>query len=172
MQHRCNNQQIGWIHIRFWCSYIAHTVSVLALSMCLVVARLDYCNSLLHGTWESNLAILQHVQNSLASVVLQIPWRSCSKSSLMMELHWLPIAEHIDYKIAMITYKTRMTNQPAYLRSVLKEYQPAKTLHSENHCSWKFHVETHRQQCVVPVMPHHQSDIHDNQFHSELSRVD
>ena len=97
----------------------------------LVIARLDYCNSLLHGTSKGNLAKLQHVQNSLARVVLQLPWRSCSKSSLM-ELHWLPIAERIDYKIAMITYKTRMTNQPAYLRSMLEEYQPVRTLRSEN----------------------------------------
>ena len=65
----------------------------------LVIARLDYCTSLLHGTLKGNLAKLQHVQNSLAKVVLQLPWRSCSKSSLM-ELHWLPIAERIDYKIA------------------------------------------------------------------------
>ena len=40
------------------------------ISIGLVTSRLDYCNSLLYGTSESNLDKLQRVQNDLARVVL------------------------------------------------------------------------------------------------------
>src|SRR6218665_1519101 len=45
------------------------------ISIGLVTSKLDYCNSLLYGTSESNINKLQRVQNDLARVVLRAPWR-------------------------------------------------------------------------------------------------
>jgi hypothetical protein len=97
----------------------------------LVIARLDYCNSLLYGTSDKNIMKLQRVQNNLARVVCNLPWRS-SMGDTLKDLHWLPISKRIDYKIALITFKTRCTNQPAYLRTMLIDHKQTVSLRSED----------------------------------------
>ena len=79
-----------------------------------VGARLDYCNSLLYGTSQRNLDRLQRVQNSLARVVTQAP-RRCSATELRRQLHWLPIRQHVNFKLGTITFKAIHTGTPAYL---------------------------------------------------------
>jgi len=64
--------------------------------------RLDYCNSLLHGTSIRNISRLQRVQNSLACVVCQAPY-DCHALPLLHSLHWLPIKYRIDDKVAVST---------------------------------------------------------------------
>src|SRR5664279_3951842 len=70
----------------------------------IVSARLDYCNSLLYGTSASNLDRLQVAQNALARAVCQAPW-SASATELRRTLHWLPIRQQVEYKLAVIVYK-------------------------------------------------------------------
>ena len=95
----------------------------------LVAARLDYCNSLLSGTSKSNIMKLQRVQNDLARVVLQRRWGSPS-APMLTELHWLPIVQRIDYKVALITFKTLSSDRPAYLRELISKYEPTRVLRS------------------------------------------
>ena len=91
----------------------------------------DYCNSLLHGTSARNLNRLQVAQNELARVVCDAP-RSASATELRHHLHWLPVRQRIDYKLALLSYKTRPTGTPAYLASLLESYRPARELRSSN----------------------------------------
>ena len=42
----------------------------------------------------------------------------------------LPIARRIDYKLATIVYKTRATQEPQYLNSLLIDYVPGRNLRS------------------------------------------
>jgi hypothetical protein len=51
---------------------------------------------------------------------------------MLRELHWLPVKQRITYKIASITYRTFHSSQPVYLRDLLINYQPARTLRSSN----------------------------------------
>jgi len=95
----------------------------------IVRARLDYCNSLLFGTTACNLDRLQHVQNTLARAVLQKPF-SAHSTELRWHLHWLPIRQSIEYKIAAITYKAKYSGLPVYLHDLLHDYQPTRTLRS------------------------------------------
>jgi hypothetical protein len=97
----------------------------------LVTSRLDYCNSLLYGTSERNLHKLQCVQNSLARVVLQQPYRA-SAQPLLRKLHWLPVAYRIKYKVAAVTYNTLTRGQPAYLQSSLQRYSQSRNLRSND----------------------------------------
>src|SRR6218665_3435686 len=96
-----------------------------------VTSKLDYCNSLLYGTSESNLNKLQRVQNDLARVVLRAPWRSHA-APLLQDLHWLPIRFRITYKVALMTYKVRHSKEPSYLYSVLHDYIPTRALRSSD----------------------------------------
>ena len=89
----------------------------------------DSCNSLLFGTTACNLDRLQRVQNTLARAMLQKPF-SAHSTELRQELHWLPIRQCIEYKIAAITYKAKHSGLPVYLHDLLHDYQPTRTLRS------------------------------------------
>ena len=65
--------------------------------------RLVYANAILVGVSRQNLKCLQHIQNTLARVVTC--QHSCiSLSSMLKELHWLPVSWWIEYKDATMTY--------------------------------------------------------------------
>ena len=67
------------------------------LACSIVASRLDYCNSVLYGVSESNIAKLQRMQNNLARVVCKSPY-----NSHVTELHWLPVRHRTTYKVASI----------------------------------------------------------------------
>jgi hypothetical protein len=62
-----------------------------------VLSRLDYCNSVLSGVSQRNLLRLQRAQNAAARVVLQAKKRD-SPTSLLKQLHWLPVAKELILK--------------------------------------------------------------------------
>ena len=84
----------------------------------LVGSRLDYCNSFLYGISCNNLNRLQRTQNTLARVVCKAKKQS-SPSPLLKSLHWLPIAERINYKIALTVFKARAGLTPGYISQLL-----------------------------------------------------
>lgn len=106
-----------------------HTAKAIACST--VGSRLDYCNSILAGISEYNLNRLQRIQNNVARVVCQVPRRS-NASELLFNLHWLPVRQRIDYKIALLTFKSLTLNQPVYVSELLHVQQPARCLRSSN----------------------------------------
>jgi hypothetical protein len=86
----------------------------------IVQSRLDYCNSLFFGTSEHNIRKLQHIQNTLARMVVGHPL-AASSSELLYNLHWLPPVHHrINFKIALLIFKTLTFDQPSYLASLDK----------------------------------------------------
>ena len=70
----------------------------------IVTTRLDYCNSLLYRTSKTNLDKLQRIQNTLARVVAGSRKRD-HITPVLKDLHWLPVEQRINYKIALITYR-------------------------------------------------------------------
>jgi len=87
----------------------------------IIGTRLDYCNSLLYGSTAQNIDRLQRVQNTLVRIMLQKPC-SASATELRRELHWLPISQRIEYKLAAITFKTKQSGLPGYLYDRLHDY--------------------------------------------------
>jgi len=73
-----------------------------------VLSRLDCCNAVLTGLPASTLAPLQRVLSAAARVVVGLGPRDHVTPSLC-ELHWLPIAARIDYKLCLlIAYTSRL----------------------------------------------------------------
>ena len=69
---------------------------------------LDYCNSLLSGVADTDLAKLQSVQNRLAHVVTKSPLFTHSVP-LLRSLHGLPVKFRVDFNICLLTYKSLTT---------------------------------------------------------------
>ena len=98
----------------------------------LVGSRVDYANSILHGSAQKHIARLQRVQNALARVVSG-PGAAYRSSSLTLQsLHWLPVEQRINYKIAMVTFNALHTGQPEYLRSLLNYRVSSRALRSSD----------------------------------------
>jgi hypothetical protein len=81
-----------------------------------VLSRLDYCNVALAGLPVSTLASLQRVLHAAARLVLRHNLRGHVAAALR-ELHWLPIAQSIDYKLCWLVYKVAVGQAPAYIHA-------------------------------------------------------
>ena len=88
------------------------------LATAFVSSRLNYSNSILYGIADIDPTRLQHVQNRLACLVTKSPPFTRSLP-LLRSLHWLPVRFRILLKINLLTYKTLLEKQPAYLLSML-----------------------------------------------------
>ena len=82
------------------------------------MARIDYCNSLLYGVPAVHLSKLQRVQNSAARLISYTP-RYHHISSVLFELHWLPIKYRIPYKVVVTAFKVIHSLAPVYLGSLM-----------------------------------------------------
>jgi len=90
-----------------------------------------HCTSIVER-WPDGVGLggwLQHVQNSAARNVLQVPRRSHAKP-LLRQLHWLSVQHQITYKLAVLTYKVRTTLTPVYLSHHIKLCDSMQTLRS------------------------------------------
>ena len=67
-----------------------------------VLTRLDYCNEVLLGLPEFRLHQLQLVQNVAARLLADLPKYSHISDYMRRELHWLPVADQVQFKIATL----------------------------------------------------------------------
>ena len=76
---------------------------------------------------------LQKRQNHAARVITK--WRKHDHiTPVLVDLHWLPVKQRIDFKILLLTYKALNGLAPAYMRELLIPYSRKRTLRStENH---------------------------------------
>ena len=123
----CNIQlRILWTIRRF-----LNTESSKTLAISLVLSKLDYCNSLYYGLPNVLIDQLQRVQNSAARFVLNLR-KSDHITEGLKHLHWLPVRRRIEYKIALITFKSLKGNGPGYLRDLLDETHAPRQTRSNN----------------------------------------
>ena len=124
----CNFHAHAIRHIR----HLLTTELALTLACSLILSRLlQRCRhgcavGLLHGAPASSIQKLQRVQNTAARIVLRVPRQSPSQP-LLEELHWLPVRQRIDYKLAVLTYKIRNTSTPAYLSHHIRPRESTRT---------------------------------------------
>ena len=76
--------------------------------------RLDYCNALRYGISDSLFKRLQSIQNAAARFLTGAS-RHENISPVLRSLHWLPVKQRVDYKLASIVYKSLRGQAPSYL---------------------------------------------------------
>ena len=106
-----------------------NTEATVKLVLCLIMSRIDYCNSLLSGVNQSYIHTLQRIQNNAARLILKKK-KTDHISPLLTQLHWLPVQKRILYKLDTICYKCLNNAAPDYLTSLLNSYKPSRTLRS------------------------------------------
>lgn len=79
-----------------------------------VSSRLDYCNGLLAGISNGLLKKLQSIQNAAARLVTKTR-KFDHITPVLCDLHWLPVRQRIDFKIATLVYKCLHGLAPSYL---------------------------------------------------------
>ena len=70
-----------------------------------------------------------HTHNLAARLILRRP-HSDSARPLLQELHWLPVARRVDFKILALKYKAIHDETPGYLCELMRPYQQARALRS------------------------------------------
>jgi len=92
-----------------------------------VSSRLDYCNGLLTGLSKRAIRQLQYIQNAAARVLTRTR-KYDHISPVLRSLHWLPVAQRIDFKTALLVYKSLHGLAPKYISDMLEPYEPTRTL--------------------------------------------
>ena len=83
-----------------------------------VTSHLDYCNAPLCKLPQYQYDRLQKVLNAAARVTCLIP-KLAHITWLLRELHWLPVKFRVEFKIALLVFKTLNGLAPQYLSELL-----------------------------------------------------
>jgi len=90
-----------------------------------ITSRLDYCNSLLYEVPDHHMQKLQRAMNASARLIFCAP-KHCHITSLLQQLHLLPIRLRIEFKILLITFKVPQGSAPKYLIDLTSVLPPSR----------------------------------------------
>lgn len=99
-----------------------HSVDVTQMLVCSIVSScFNYCNMSLYGAHSSSIAELQCTQNSLTQIMLQ-QLRQSHTIPVLHSLHWHSVLQCVEYKFAILTFKTCKFVHHEYLNCLLREW--------------------------------------------------
>jgi len=100
----------------------------------LISSRLDELNSTLYGTLLKHTTRLQRIKHAAARVVLHQHSHTSPLSSNepIKQLHWLPIEWHIQFKLAIFTFKALHSGCMPYLSDLLQHHEPTRSMRSSS----------------------------------------
>ena len=96
-----------------------------------VSSRLDYCNALYFGLDQRLIKRLQLVQNAAARLLTGTR-RHEHITPVLASLHWLPVAQRVQYKMLLMVFKSLNGTAPSYLSELLSKQEYSRTLRSSS----------------------------------------
>ena len=81
-------------------------------------------------------------------------WQSGEKSHTKSTVHWLPVAEQIDFKILLITFQLLNDVALSYLKALLTPYNPPRAMRSTNKgflIQPRFHLESYGYRAFLHI---------------------
>ena len=128
ISHMCKSIYLELRRLKQASKYLNQS-SLKTLASSFVLSRLDYCNSLFAKLPCYQVERLQKLQNYAARIIFNKPRRE-HVTPLLLELHWLPVSARIDYKIAMLIFKSLNNLAPPYIKALTEPYIPIRPLRS------------------------------------------
>ena len=83
-------------------------------------SRVDNCNAVLYGVAAHVIRRLQSVLHAAARLISGTRLRDHITPTLRDTLHWLPVAQRVEYKIAVMAFDCVRGTCPAYFRDVCR----------------------------------------------------
>ena len=100
-----------------------------SLVQSLVSSKVDYCNSLLINAPAKLVNKLQSVLHAAARITAQVP-RYEHITPTLIDLHWLPVQQRIQFKVLLVTFKALHDEAPQYISDLIETHKPQRTLRS------------------------------------------
>ena len=97
-----------------------------------ITSKLDHCNSVLFGLPKNLIDKLQAVQNAAARLI-SLTRKHDHITPVLIDLHWLPVAHRIKFKLLLLTFKALNGLTPIYIQELITTYKPPRTLRSSSH---------------------------------------
>jgi hypothetical protein len=85
-----------------------------------VVSRVDYCNAVLYGVAADVIRRLQAVLHAAARLITGVRLHEHITPTIRDTLHWLPVAQRVEYKVAVMAFNCVRGACPAYFRDVCR----------------------------------------------------
>ena len=122
-----NTRKTAYIRTRHVSSvrHLLITQATQTLVCCLVLSRLDYCNSLLSCCPQYLLDKLPKVYNAVARLVCEAE-KSDQNQPVLQSLHWLPVTHRIQYKISTVCFNSLSGESPQHLSDLIQPYTPTR----------------------------------------------
>ena len=94
----------------------------------LVTSKLDFGNAALYGSTGALLHRLEMVQRAAARAVLGLRRRDQhSMTAALQQLHWLPVAYRIQFKLLTLVHGAIHAKTPRYLADRVSAYVPCRS---------------------------------------------
>ena len=96
-----------------------------------MISRLDYGNALLYAITDRLLHRPEMIQHPVARIIMCIKRHDRqSITTVLRQLHWLPVKWRINYKIVILMYRALHGLAPAYVSTFTTPYEPRRALRS------------------------------------------
>src|SRR6218665_4088661 len=95
-----------------------------------ITSRLDYCSSLYFGLPATRLNCLDRVMRSAARLIGRVSKFDHISAYTRDVLHWLPLRQHIEFRVAVLVWNPLIGQAPAYLTDLCR---PSLSARSSRH---------------------------------------
>ena len=112
------------------------------LAAAFIASRVDYCNSVLYGISSQVIRRLQMFLNAAACLVIGAGRYEHITLALRDVLHWLPVPQRIQFKIALSAFDCVHEHCPAYFNNVCIPVTGIS--------GWAYHRSAERHDVLVP----------------------